>query len=29
VGWRGLSHWQIHDAALDDMEPRLPKVRRR
>ena len=24
VGWRGLTHQQVHDAALDDMEPRLP-----
>jgi len=29
VGWRGLSHRQVHEAALDDMEPRLRKVRRR
>ena len=29
VGWRGLSHRQVHEAGLDDMEPRLRKVRRR
>jgi hypothetical protein len=21
VGWRGLTHQQVHEAALDDMEP--------
>lgn len=25
VGWRGLTHQQVHEAALDDMEPRLPE----
>lgn len=25
VGWRGLTHQQVHGAALDDMEPRLPE----
>jgi len=29
VGWRGLTHRQVHGAALDDMESRLPKDRRR
>jgi len=29
VGWRGLSHRQVQEAALDDMESRLRKVRRR
>lgn len=24
LGWRGLTHEQIHAASLDDMEPRLP-----
>jgi predicted transcriptional regulator len=28
VGWRGLTHQQVHEAALDDMEPRLPEDRR-
>jgi len=25
VGWRGLTHQQVHEAALDDMEPHLPE----
>jgi hypothetical protein len=30
VGWRGLSHADIHERALDDVEsPALPKSRRR
>lgn len=28
VGWRGLTHQQLHEAALDDMEPRLQEARR-
>ena len=24
LGWRGLSHAQVRDAALDDMEARMP-----
>ena len=28
VGWRGLTHQQVHEAALDDIEPRLPEDRR-
>jgi len=25
LGWRGLTHAQVHAAALDDMEARLPE----
>jgi len=28
VGWRGLSHEEVHHAALDDMQARLPSRRR-
>lgn len=24
LGWKGLSAKQLHDAALDDLEPRIP-----
>ena len=24
LGWRGLDHDQVHAAAINDMEPRLP-----
>jgi hypothetical protein len=27
VGWRGLNHKQVHEAALDDIERRLPARR--
>lgn len=29
VGWRGLTHAEVHERALDDMEPRLPRDRSR
>lgn len=25
VGWQGLTHDQVHEAALDDMEARVPE----
>ena len=28
VGWRGLTHRQVHEKGLDDMEARLPEGRR-
>ena len=28
VGWRGLTHREVHEAALDDLEARLPEGRR-
>ena len=28
VGWRGLTHRQVHDEALSDMEARKPRGRR-
>ena len=28
VGWRGLTHREVHEAALDDMGARVPERRR-